>query len=178
MPKSLQVITIFLIFFHTCAYAELENGMEADVVLGQPDFGFNTANNGGISASTFNLARSAFMGERKIFVTDQISHRVLVWSGIPKSNFAPANVVLGQPDFGSNAANNGGRSASSMNQPSGGFYDGRKLFVTEFGNHRLLIWNSPPLVNTAPADLVIGQPDFSQGTANNGGRSAMTLSSP
>ena len=45
--------------------------------------------------------------------------------------------------------------------------DGTRLFVTDLGANRVLIWNSIPTANNAAADVVIGQPDMSSSTANN-----------
>ena len=50
---------------------------------------------------------------------------------------APANLVLGQPDFTSNTANNGGLSASGISQPTDVQTDGtestfRKKRITAF----------------------------------------------
>lgn len=102
----------------------------------------------------------------------------------PKTSFAyynnmPASVVLGQPDFGSNSANQGvSASSNSLNNPIGISTDGVRLFVTDYGNNRVLIWNSIPTKNGTPADVVVGQPDFSSTTSNNGGISASSLNSP
>ena len=36
--------------------------------------------------------------------------------------------------------------------------DGVRLFVTDLGFNRVLIWNSIPTANHAPADVVVGRP--------------------
>src|SRR6185369_1700091 len=90
----------------------------------------------------------------------------------------PASVVIGQPDFVNNSINTGGASASSMGNPQGVFSDGSRLFVTDFTNSRVLIWNKLPTVNGTPADVVIGQPDFATTGANTGGISASTMNGP
>ncbi|MBI4358775.1 MAG: hypothetical protein HY584_05690, partial [Candidatus Omnitrophica bacterium] len=160
------------------AYAKLENFMEADVVLGQPDFSSGTANNGGISASTFSTPRWITTDGTRLIIAESGNNRVMIWNQMPKSNAQPADVVLGQPDFASATANNGGRSERTLSSPRGVFTDGRRLYVADFSNNRVLIWNDIPETNFAPADLVIGQPDFSSATANNGGVSARGLSGP
>ena len=45
--------------------------------------------------------------------------------------------------------------------------DGVRLFVTDLGNNRVLIWNSIPTSNGAAADVEIGQPDMTSSIANN-----------
>jgi len=99
----------------------------------------------------------------------------------PSASFAyytniPAFLVLGQPDFTSGTADNGGISATSMNQPLGACSDGNKLVVS--AANRVLIWNTFPTKNQQAADLVLGQADFTTQTANLGGISAQSLSTP
>jgi hypothetical protein len=51
--------------------------------------------------------------------------------------------------------------------------------VTDGENHRLLIFdNAAAKGNGATADNVLGQADFTTGTANSGGISASTLNNP
>ncbi|MBI2944298.1 MAG: hypothetical protein HYY25_08860, partial [Candidatus Wallbacteria bacterium] len=132
----------------------------ADVVLGQPDFTSNVSNNGGVSASSLNYPHDVFSDGTRLFVADQYNHRVLIWTSIPTVNNQAANRVLGQPNFTSNTYNNGGVSASSLNYPEGVFSDGTRLSVADANNHRVLIWNSMPAANQQPADVVLGQPNF------------------
>ena len=42
-----------------------------------------------------------------------------------------------------------------------------KLYVTDLGYDRVLIWNSIPTTNQQPADVVIGQPDMTTAVTNN-----------
>ncbi len=45
---------------------------------------------------------------------------------------------------------------------------GEGLAVADAWNHRVLIWHKVPQDNNVPADLVIGQTDFTTGLANRG----------
>ena len=45
--------------------------------------------------------------------------------------------------------------------------DGVRLFVTDLGFNRVLVWNSIPTSNTAPADFALGQPDLASAVPNN-----------
>jgi sugar lactone lactonase YvrE len=155
-----------------------ENNAPANVVLGWPDFTpppsprwwdeyrekmgtewifRRTLSYGGI-----------FSDGQRLFVVDRVRNRVLIWNTIPTKNFAPADVVLGQPNF------NGGESTlphagrSGLNNPYDVASDGKHLFVTDSGNNRVLIWNSIPTENGQPADVVIGQPDFDTTTPGRG----------
>jgi hypothetical protein len=137
-----------------------------DVVVGQPNLNSGTANNGGIGASTLSSPFGLTCSGSKLLVSDSSNRRVLIWNTIPSANFQAADVVLGQPDFVSNTSNNGGRSASSLSTPNDLEVgpDGH-LYVVDGSNHRVLVWNSIPSTNMAAADLVLGQTNFTNGTA-------------
>ncbi|MDP2741204.1 MAG: hypothetical protein Q8O66_00755 [bacterium] len=154
------------------------NGASADVVIGQPDMTSSTANNGGIGANTLSVALGVYYDGQKLFIIDFNNNRVLIYNSIPTTNGASADVVIGQPDFFSSTANNGGIGANTINQPATIFSDGVRLFITDFNNNRTLIYNTIPVINNASADVVIGQPDMTSNTLNNGGLGANTLFNP
>jgi len=68
-----------------------------------------------------------------------------------------ASLVLGQPDF---TTTNQSLSANGLRSPSGVATDGKVLVVADTDNNRVLIWLSLPHANGQPADVVIGQADF------------------
>ena len=68
-----------------------------------------------------------------------------------------ASLVVGQPDFTTTQRS---LSANGLRSPTGVATDGKVLVVSDTDNNRVLIWNSLPRVNGQPADVVIGQPDF------------------
>lgn len=139
----------------------------ADVVVGQPDF---TSSASGLSASAlYHPERVTAVGGR-LFVADKGNNRILIWNAIPTGNGAPADLVIGQPDFTSNTP---GLSAADLNVPDGLWTDGTRLVVSDEGNNRVMIWNTIPSSNHAPADLVLGAPDV--GTAGSGAATATTL---
>jgi hypothetical protein len=140
----------------------------ADVVLGQPDFTTNTSNTGGVSARSMTEPW-VWLGGGKLFVTDRNNARVLIWNTIPTQNDAPADLVLGQPDMMSSTQNNGGLGPSSLADPGKGWVDGTRLFVPDLANHRVLVWNTIPTQNNAPADLVLGQTTMTANAPNAGG---------
>ncbi len=142
--------------------------MPASVVIGQPDFVSHSANQGlsNPTASTLsdtggNMGGIFVDSMGRLLVSDNANNRVLIWNSIPTTNGAAANLVLGQPDFSSSTLNNGGRSASSMNRPTTIFSDGTRLFIKEFANSRVLIWNSLPTQIRQSADVVVGQSTMS-----------------
>ena len=127
----------------------------ADVVVGQANFStkIQTTSQSGLDLPETGL----FVAGGKLFVSDRNNNRVMIWNKIPKTNGANADVVVGQPDFTSNSS---ATSQTGMGEPEGIWSDGTKLVVADFDNNRVLIWNTIPTTNGAPADVVVGQPDF------------------
>lgn len=151
------------------------SNLDADVVVGQDDF---TSAAPACTQSSLRNPESVAMSGNKLVVTDTNNHRVLIWNSIPTTNGEPADIVLGQSDFTSCTANAGGISGSSLAYPAGVWTDGTRLVVLDSANNRALIWTSFPTSNGQAADIVIGQANFTSGTANAGGISAATLSKP
>ena len=159
------------------------NGVAADIVLGQGgDFETNVINNPGgvISATSLFDPAGVWSDGTKLVVQDRGNNRVLIWNDFPTNNLTPADVVLGQNLFTTGTANNGGISASTLNFGGSGavFSKDDQLFVADYDNNRVLIWDTFPTTNFAPADVVLGQADFDDSLANAGGLSATTLSGP
>lgn len=151
------------------------NGQSADVVVGKP----TKSNLVGSVTSRFTGATHGFLFGNTYFLVDSSNNRILIWNSVKNTNLQPADVVLGQPDFYTLTANTGGISASTLNGPSDVFFDGSKLYVADRGNHRVLIWNLLPTTNSQPADVVLGQPNFTSNAANQGELvSAATLNYP
>ncbi len=164
------------------------NFQTPDLILGQPGLNSVISNFGGVSAQSMHEPYIASYDGTRLFVVDQGNNRVLIYNSLPTVSFASADLVLGQPNMSSSAANNGGISGSSLNNPSGVFSDGTHLVVADTNNSRVLIWNSIPTSNGQAADLVLGQPDMLHSSANNGpntvacgsslGRNSCSLSYP
>jgi sugar lactone lactonase YvrE len=146
-----------------------------DVVLGQVDF---TSMAAGVTSASLGIPISVYSDGTKLFICDSLFNRVLIWNTIPTTNNQSADVVLGQSLFTTNTSNLGGLSSSSLSSPSYVIGDGQRLYVSDSGNNRILIWNSYPTTNKQAADVVLGQSLFTTGVTNNGGISASSLSSP
>jgi hypothetical protein len=92
-----------------------------------------------------------------------------------------ASIVIGQPDMTSGSINQGNAfpSSNTLRVPNDVLVVGNKLLISDRFNNRILIFNTIPTVNNAPADVVIGQPDMSSGSPNQGGAiNANTLNEP
>jgi hypothetical protein len=157
------------------------NNASADVVVGQSDFVQNSINQGGtVAANTLYHPTKVFSDGAKLFIADQANNRVLIYNSIPTSNNASADVVIGQADFVHNSMDQGlPTGANTLNLPFDVLSDGTKLFISDSGNSRVLIYNTVPTSNNPSADVVIGQIGFTQNSANKGDvATADTLNSP
>ena len=162
------------------------NGQSASFVLGQlfsdgsMDFYGSTLNNPqnkGVNAPR-GLAIDP-VGHR-LFVADTGNNRVLVFNlnGANELVDQQADLVLGQANFSSTTVNQGrGVGAETMNAPRSVFYDTirSRLYVSDSGNNRILIFDNTLSDNGQAANFVLGQTNFSSGTPQSG---AGRLASP
>ena len=135
-------------------------GGTANVILGQPDTVTVAAVNPPTSAS-LRLPLGIASDGNILVVADTDNNRVLIWKSIPATIGQPADIVLGQSNFISFLTS--APSASSMRGPQGVWVQNGMLFVADTGNNRILIWNSIPTSNNQPANIVLGQPNFTSG---------------
>ena len=140
------------------------DGAPANLVLGQASF---TDSEEAISADRLRPGGIWSDGTR-VVIGHRNAHRVLIWNHFPVDNGQAADLVLGQLAFDT-ADRAEPPTASSMSTPSSVFFDGERLWVSDLGNNRVLVWNSFPEQNGAPADYVVGQHDLTTGAPNAGG---------
>jgi uncharacterized protein (TIGR03437 family) len=144
------------------------NNQPADVVIGQVDF---------VTVKALVLDNKSFRGPQgvwlqggRLFVADTQNHRVMVWNSVPTSNGQAADYVLGEPNFSTAPSAQTVAivpAANNLFYPVSVTSDGTRLFVSDLGNNRVLIWNAIPTQTQQPANLVIGQPDMKSNTPNN-----------
>ncbi len=145
----------------------------ADLVIGQPDFGYEEAV---CSATRFYYPESFTVADGRLIVGDTWNNRVLIWNTIPTAPDTPADLVLGQGGFDTCVGNDdnqdgmidGPEAATSrtLYSPTDVWSDGTRLVVSDSSNNRILIWNTFPTMSFQPADLVLGQSDFTGIRAN------------
>lgn len=118
----------------------------------------------GCDAGSFQYPSGVWTDGRVLIVADAWNHRVLVWKRMPGEDAAPADVVIGQPDFLQHEVNRRGLgappTADSLYWPYGVWSDGRSLWISDTGNRRILYYEKIPSVNGAAATAVIGQEGF------------------
>ncbi|MGR8934565.1 MAG: NHL repeat-containing protein [Gammaproteobacteria bacterium] len=163
-------------------------GMPADDVFGQyGSFTTNFCNAFGTSQNTLcNPVRVALDAGNNLYVSDQSNNRVLGYRTPEKittaagSGDTTADRVFGQfGSFNTSVCNNSGISSKSLCTPAGLAVDASKnLYAADFGNHRVLKYNSPFTTNTV-ADKVYGQLNkFNTNVCNNGGLNKKSLCNP
>jgi uncharacterized protein (TIGR03437 family) len=148
------------------------NNQNADVVVGQSTFTSNAIPGNTPSASSMRGPEAVWIQNGKLFVADTQNNRVLIFNHIPTTNGVAADIVLGEPNFTTYvnpdiSQQQNGATASTMLAPVSVTSDGTRLFVTDLGFNRVLIFNSIPTTNGAPADVALGQPDLVSSVANN-----------
>ncbi|MCC5876430.1 MAG: VCBS repeat-containing protein, partial [Candidatus Sumerlaeia bacterium] len=135
---------------------------EAELVFGQPDFTSNTANNGGLGASSIHLPHGLTVdADGTLYVSDHGNNRVLIFENAHAitTNQPSANRVLGQTDFSSDGAS---LTASGLSGPTALHVDREgNLWIADRTHNRVLRHrNIAESDSGAAADLVLGQPNF------------------
>jgi uncharacterized protein (TIGR03437 family) len=134
----------------------------ASVVVGEPDFVSTEINGnlpGRVTQNGLRVPTAVATNGQIMAIADTGNNRVLIWNTIPTSNFANADIVLGQPDF-TTIISVTPVTASSMRGPEGVWIQGTRLFVADSGNSRIMVWNTIPTANNQPADYVLGEPNL------------------
>jgi hypothetical protein len=105
-------------------------------------FSTNTANNGGVSATSLNDPLAIELdNSNNLYVEDDSNNRILYY---PAGSTTATRVYGQNGSFSTTAANNGGISASSLSDPEGMMIlDGNdNLYVADSGNNRVLMFPS------------------------------------
>jgi sugar lactone lactonase YvrE len=146
------------------------NGMNASVVIGQPNFTSNTRSQG---PDGFALPRGlAFDKFGNLWVADDYNSRVLEFTP-PFTVGMSASLILGKtPGFGTGTCSSPNRGLCSPTAIS--FDSAGNLWVVDNGNNRVLEYNPPFAAGESPA-LVLGQTDFN---SNAYGPAAASLNYP
>jgi len=142
------------------------NHTPPDVVLGREDGKPET------SAMGMRGPQGVWVAEGKLFVADTQNSRVLIWNSIPTQSGTAPSVVVGQPDFDTRPPADATffdlePDANTLFDPAAVTVNNGRMFITDLGANRVLIFFSIPTSNQFPADVVVGQPDFTERLANN-----------
>ena len=152
----------------------------ADAVLGQASF-VNTTT---CTSTSSTCMPSTVPGvgvdpTNGLFVADAPQNRVL-WFAAPMAVSPAAGHVLGQADLFSGTPN--WADIQGLNAPGYVAVDATgatpRLFVSDTGNHRVLVYNTDQFTNALSANLVVGQAGFNVARCNAGGLNAQSLCTP
>ncbi len=136
--------------------------IEPDTVYGQPNF---TTFAAGATASSLNQPRVVAVDlAGNLWVADTGNNRVLRFGAAILNNPAPviADTVIGQKDFTSTLANQGGTtSATGFDTPAGLAVDAQNnLYVADFNNTRVVKFTAPVAGPAPAASAVWGENSF------------------
>jgi peptidoglycan hydrolase-like protein with peptidoglycan-binding domain len=135
---------------------------------GQPSFTVGSVFNTPLNALSFYSPEGIDKDRinHRLFISDSRNNRVLVFN-LNEDNVLEdylADYVLGQPNFASSTAST---TQTGLNFPQGLKFDedGNRLFVADFNNHRVMIYDTVVIENGEPAINVLGQTGFTAATA-------------
>ncbi len=122
------------------------------------------ANTQGLNLSGVYPDIAVDTGGHQLFASDPTNHRVLVFN-LTADNLLvdhTPDAVLGQTDFTSRSS---AVSQSKFNSPRGLIYDPTtsRLFVSDFSNNRVLVFDVAAITNGENAVYVLGQANFTSG---------------
>lgn len=122
------------------------------------------------TANQLYAPRGVWLDDERLIVADTGNHRMMIWFDPAAASHSPADVVIGQPDFGTEGAQAGGTGPElGLRLPTGVIvYEGR-LVVADAWNHRVLVWDRIPEAPNVAPDMVLGQPDRRSVNENRGG---------
>ena len=119
--------------------------------------------------------RGVWTDGTRVVASDTGNHRVLIWHDFPGAHGAPADTVLGQPDFTSEGPNVAGTDPTrGMHLPTGGSVVQGRLVVADAWNHRLIAWDGIPTENFAEPTYMLGQSALTAVEANRGGEPTLS----
>jgi hypothetical protein len=148
------------------------NNQPADVVVGQANFDTNSIPSGNVpNNKSLRGPQGVWIQNGRLYIADTQNHRVLIFNSIPTQNGAAADLVLGQPDFTTFVEPDLTQArveakATNVINPVSVTSDGVRLFVSDLGHNRVLVWNSIPTTNQQPADFALGQLDVTSAISN------------
>jgi uncharacterized protein (TIGR03437 family) len=173
----MKSISLVLLAAAAASAADFSTGQAARLVIGQATFtqadqGAGQNLIGGVGGVAY-AADMLFVADGNRIGASPVNERVLIFKNLSSNLPQPtdelfyytrcpvciggADVVLGQPDF---TSTNIGVTQSAMRTPTAVASDGHVVAVADSDNNRVLIWNSIPTANGTPADVVVGQPNF------------------
>lgn len=124
-----------------------------DATLALSSYGFDAT----AGAKVLNHPNGIASDGKHFYICDTWNNRVLCYNSLPNTGSTP-DFVLGQTSLNSAAA---GYGLENMNWPVGVATDGKRLYVADAHNNRILVWNNLPTKSGQKADWQINMIDKS-----------------
>jgi DNA-binding beta-propeller fold protein YncE len=143
--------------------ASITNGENAIHVLGQPSFtSSGPANTQNGLNNPFGVALEP--GTSRLYVTASGNNRVLVYDVSTITDGEDAINVLGQPNFTSQPSS---LAQNRLRTPTSVTHDGNnQLYVADYGNKRVMVFDTAVITDGENAVHVLGQSDFTSNAAS------------
>jgi uncharacterized protein (TIGR03437 family) len=185
----MKYIAAMLLSASVICAANFQTGQSARAVIGQANFTAQAYDNaadelGGVSGLAWANGSLFVVDSNRVGSVPQ-NNRVVIYGNLASPNFVPnwtlpsptqeileenytnfvrcpvcviyESVIVGQPDYITVLTN---LTQTGLRAPAGVASDGKILVVADTDNNRVLIWNSIPTTNGAPANIVLGQTSF------------------
>lgn len=145
-------------------YDQIPNriGQSADFVIGQEGFESRSYDsNNAVWPYSIALGPNG-----ELAITDTQYYRVLLWDHWKQAMKERAHSIIGQQDFAGNGQNQFGfqPGPNTLNWCYFANFFQNGIFVLDTGNSRVLWFETVPQNNDAPANSLIGKPDFYTGS--------------
>jgi len=121
-----------------------QNGEDADLVLGAPDFttrGSAAPGPGTGNKEAIGWPWDVFTDGTRLIVANTGAARVSIWNQFPIQNNQPADVVL--------------TSTVGIGTPRCAYYDGQHLIVGDYSAKKTYVWNQLPQSDDAPYSFIL-----------------------
>ena len=138
------------------------NNPPAVGIIGQPNYQGIGMNHAITSEKVMNNVYGVWADDKGVWVADKENHRVLGFKGYPIFSGAKADFVLGQADFTGDLVHRGADRPSrlSLNGPYSVTADSSRIYVSDTGNQRLMIWQRGEDGGPVGDPFVAGQAGF------------------
>jgi sugar lactone lactonase YvrE len=136
------------------------NGKPADLVLGQANY---TSNTSACTQTGMNAPNTVSVDSSgNVWVSEGGNHRVLKFNTPISATGETADLVLGQANYTSSGS---GCTQSKLYKPRVNIDPSGHIWVADSYNNRILRFDDPAQEFNAPANFVLGQPNFTTNTS-------------
>ncbi|MEE8588097.1 MAG: hypothetical protein V3S80_01980 [Sulfurimonadaceae bacterium] len=132
--------------------------LAASVVIGQADFESDTERATAADSLSYPYGNPTVV-DGMLYLPDTLNNRLVGHNSVPSSYPNAADFAIGQESLTDALAGNSALQNFGMQTVT---VANGKLFVTDWGNNRILIYNQRPISGPGKADVVVGQTDFGE----------------